>query len=241
MSDIIEKMKPLQDIHNKKQHVTNFFGNLKFDAEEHTYKHNKRYLNSVSSVIKNYVEPFDADRIAGYVAKSRGVSKEDILLEWEMKKVKACEKGNRVHNFGENYKKGMIASDGYEKAVISFWDSIPKHIEPFLFELQMFSLEKNLVGTADIILYNTKTGNFVIADYKTNIDLYKNYRGKKMLYPFDDMLDMPLSKYKIQLSLYQYLFEQCGFKVEQRKIIWLKEDGTFDDIQVENLIDRIIY
>lgn len=224
----------------KKQHVTDFFKGLEFNAEQHRYTHESTNLSSVSSKIKKYVEPFDADRIAGYVARSRRVPKAVVLQEWEDKKNAACDKGNRVHEFGENYTKEAIPTDGYEKAVCAFWDSIPEHIEPFMFELQMFSLSLGIAGTADIILYNTQTGKFIIADYKTNIDLFKNYKGKRMLAPFEDLLDMPLSKYKIQLSYYQHLFEQCGYEVEDRVIIWLKEDGTYTTYRTENLIDRII-
>jgi hypothetical protein len=196
-------------------------------------------MNSVSSVIKDFTEPFDADKVAGFVARKRGISKEEVLQEWDNKRIAACSKGNRVHSFGENFTGETTPIDGYEKAVCAFWDSIPNHIQPFLFELQMFSEELGIAGTADIILYNTNTGKFVIADYKTNIDLFKNYRGKKMLPPFDHMLDCPYSKYELQLSFYQYLFEQSGFEVEDRKIVWLKNNGTFKVYRTQNWIHEI--
>ncbi len=220
-------------------HVENFFSELEFDAVKHAYKVDDRSLESVSSVISGFTEPFDADRIAGYVAKSRKISKEEVLAEWDAKRDAACDKGNRVHDFGENYTGSCTPSDGYEKAVCAFWDTLPEHIEPFLMELKMFSLETGMAGTADIILYNTKTNKFIIADYKTNIDLFKNYKGKKMLIPFQDKLDMPFSKYELQLSFYQNLFEQCGYEVEDRKIIWLREDGTFEVYKTEDLTEKL--
>ncbi len=237
---IVDKFKLPQDVFNKKQHVINFFSELKFNEEKHIYNHKERQLCSVSSAIKRYVEPFDAEKIAGFVAKKRGISKQAVLQEWDDKKKAACNKGHRVHSFGENYCKGDVPTDGYEKAIVKFWDSIPEHIYPFLFELKMFSDKLGIAGTADIILYNTKTGKFIIADYKTNIDLFKNYRGKKLLKPFNGLLDNPFNKYQIQLSYYQYLFEQCGFEVEDRKIIWLKPDGTYKSYKTENLIKTIL-
>lgn len=217
-----------------KNKVKNYFQGLDFHPETHTYRVAGRPLGSVSSLIKNYVEPFDADRIAGFVAikrsreEGRVVTKEEILQEWEDKKNAACAKGTDVHSFGENYIPGQIPTNGYEYSIVNFWDNIPDYIEPFLFELQMFSEAFGLAGTADIILYNTKTGKFIIADYKTNIDLFKNYKGKKMLPPFDFLLDCPYNKYQLQLSLYQILFEQCGFEVESRKLIWLKPNGSYE-------------
>lgn len=244
---IVERMKPFQEINNKKQAILDFFGSLEFNVEEHKYSAKGKDLKSVSATIGGYVEPFDADRIAGYVAKSRGISKAAVLKEWDDKRIAACNKGNRVHDFGENHGNVLIGDsyskvnpiDGYEKAVINFWDSIPDHIEPFLFELKMYSLDTGIAGTADIILYNTKTGKFILADYKTNIDLFKNHRGKKMLPPFDNMLDMPFSKYELQLSFYQELFEQSGFEIEARKIIWLKPDGSYKNYNTKDYTKEI--
>lgn len=230
--------------------IKEYFSGLDFNSEKHLYQYRDTELYSVSSIIKRYVEPFDADKVAGFVAKNRGITKEEVLAEWEAKKNKACAKGNRVHDFGEQFGKHRageeaskvieIKGDGYEKAIINYWESLPEHIIPFLFELQMFSDELGIAGTADIILYNTKTGKFIIADYKTNIDLFKNYRGKTLLPPFQDLLDNPFNKYQLQLSMYQYLFEQCGFEVENRKIIWLRADGTFKTFETTNYTERLI-
>ena len=237
-----------------KEKIINYFRELEFESGSHKYSHKGKYLNSVSSVIKNFTQSFDADKIAFLVARKRTreegvlVTKEDVLAEWEAKKNAACDRGNQTHNFGEQYSlhkinpnstKNLIPTTGFERALIHFWDNIPDHIEPFLFELKMYSTELSIAGTADLILYNTKTGKVIICDYKTNEDLFKNYKGKKLLKPFNDLLDQPFSKYELQLSLYQLLFEQCGFKVESRRIIWLKEDGTYDNLKARDLSSRL--
>ena len=56
-------------------------------------------------------------------------------------------------------------------------------------------------GTADIILYNTKTNKYIIADYKTNEDLFKNFKGKKLNGVFSKHLENGYNKYQIQFSL----------------------------------------
>jgi hypothetical protein len=95
-------------------------------------------------------------------------------------------------------------------------------------------------GTADIILYNTKTDKYIIGDYKTNKDLFKNYKGKKMLLPFNGLLDCPLSKYKLQASYYQILLEQMeGVEVEERWVIHLLPDGTYKVHKPEDLTDKL--
>ena len=198
--------------------IKEYFKELQFDAQNHSYEVRGKSLTSVSKTIHKYVEEVDFDKIAGFIAKKRGVTKQEVLDEWETKKVTSCNLGTLVHAFGENYYKGKKPMNGFEEAIVKFWDNIPKHIKPFLFEIKMFSETLGIAGTADIILYNTLTGKFILCDYKTNEDLFKNFKGKTLLKPFDNLLDSSYNKYQLQLSLYQLLFEQCGFEIESIKI-----------------------
>ena len=96
-----------------------------------------------------------------------------------------------------------------------------------------------IAGTADIILYNKQTNKFIIADYKTNKDLFKNFKGKKLKAPFNNLLDSPFDKYNIQLSMYQILFELTGYEVENRFIIWLKPDAEYEIYYTQDLRKEI--
>lgn len=223
-----------------KNKIQDYFKELQFKSEEHTYEVNGKSLTSVSKTINRYVEKVDFNMIAGFVAKKRGITKEEVLAEWNAKRDISCSQGTAVHLFGENYTKGKVPTNGFEEAIVKFWDNIPDYIEPFLFELKMFSRTLGVAGTSDIILYNNKTGKFIIADYKTNEDLFKNFKGKTLLEPFNNLLDSPYNKYQLQLSLYQLLFEQCGFEVESRRIIWLKPDGTYENFKTEDLTKELL-
>lgn len=240
MNNIVKRIRPLQHFNSMLMYINKFFSDLDFNEEKHEYKYKGKQFSSVSKYIKQYVKPFEADKIAGFVAKRRGVAKEDILQEWEDTKNEACDKGTRVHEFGEYYHKfNLNPTDGYEEAIVNFWSEVPNHIILVTNELQMFSEELGVAGTADIIMFNTKTGRFIIGDYKTNKDLFKNYRGQKMLDDFSFLKDMPYSKYEIQLSFYQLLFEQTGFEVENRLIIWVKPDGTYEKYFTRDLRENI--
>lgn len=240
MTSTTDRVRPLQHFNNVKLYIHKYFSELDFNEERHEYKYRGKKFSSVSKYIKGFTKPFDAEKIAGFVAKNRGVTKDDILQEWENIKNEACDKGNRVHHFGEFYHShNLNPSDGYEEAVVNFWADIPKHIIPVINELQMFSEELGIAGTADILLFNTKTGKFIIADYKTNKDLFKNHKKQKLLADFDFLLDMPLSKYEIQLSFYQLLFEQTGFEVENRIVVWLKPDGKYEKYFTRDLRENI--
>ena len=83
-------------------------------------------------------------------------------------------------------------------------------------------------------------GKSLIPTHNTNKDLFKNHQGQMLRGRFSDLLDMPLSKYKIQLNYYQQLVEQVpGVKISKRKIIWLKPDGNYELYECEDYSDRL--
>ena len=227
----------MEELKNK---IKEYFRELQFDSQAHSYEVRGKPLTSVSKTIHKYVEKVDFDKIAGFIAKRDGIPKSEVLAMWAAKRDNSCSQGTTVHSFGENYFKGKQPTNGFEEAIVKFWDNIPDYIEPFLFELQMFSETLGIAGTSDIILFNRKTGKFILADYKTNIDLFKNYKGKTLLPPFDNLLDSPYNKYQLQLSLYQLLFEQCGYEIESRRIIWLKPNGVYENFKTEDLTQKLL-
>ena len=51
---------------------------------------------------------------------------------------------------------------------------------------------------------------------------------------FNELLDMPLSTYKLQLSLYENALYYIGMKVVGRRILWLKPDSEYEKINLES-------
>ena len=91
-----------KDLENKVSKIKEFFNQLEFEESTHTYKVLGEQLSSASSTISNFYDPFDTDRVAGFVAKKRGITKEEVLKEWDDKRDFACHKGHVVHAFGED-------------------------------------------------------------------------------------------------------------------------------------------
>ena len=188
---------------------------------------------------------------------------EEISRAWKANSNKACTHGSERHEFGESCYwymtgqydrilpafKGRLTEDGgfearypKEEATVKFWEDLPACFVPIAVENITYNKKLNYSGTFDMLFYydaeldgksEDKSG-FVIFDYKTNKDLYKNFQEKKLLPPFNELLDMPCSLYKLQLSLYQLNLEQLGFKVIGRRLIWLLPDGTYDKIPLES-------
>lgn len=221
-----------------------FFKDLSFREKEHKYSIGGKDLNfSVSGLIKQYCPPFNTESISRGVAKSRGISQAQVIQEWDEIRIEACDRGHRVHVFGEfyPYDRTLKPKCKQEEAVAKFWEDLPDFLVPVVMELRMYHKEYMFAGTADILLYNTKTKKYIIADYKTNKDLFKNHKGQRLLEPFSHLLDMPFSKYTLQLSYYQILLEQAGIEVSHRKIVWVKPDGNYYLYDTEDITGILNY
>jgi len=190
------------------------------------------------------------------------MTSDQILESWNTIRDNACDSGTNVHEFGEScfwymigkqeniYPefRGRLKDDGFhsesekEDAVVKFWIDLPKCFIPIAVENKICREDLGYAGTFDMLFYydaeiignSPDKSGFLIFDYKTNKDLYKNFGGETMLFPFSNMLNNPLNGYKLQLSLYQLALEPVGYKVIGRRIIWLHENGDYEKISTES-------
>lgn len=197
--------------------------------------------------------------------KYYGMSKEEILERWKEISDEACDFGTNVHAFGESMfyymtgqpenildeckeqfdEEGPHPRNPYEEAIVKLWNDFPENIVPVLAETKVFNRNGiQYAGTFDILFYyvaepNSTKNGLLILDYKTNHDLFKNYRGQKLLWPFQDLLDMNASYYRLQLGLYQIPLENLGYNVIGRRLIWVRPDGTYEKVKIDPIADRI--
>lgn len=153
----------------KKPAIKNFFSAVKFTDKGHQYKIGYKSLNkSVSGVVKNYVPKVDFKQIAKAIDKRDGLKPGTTSKAWKENADKACDQGTKVHLFGEKYMfdRTLKPSNGFEEAIVNFWDTIPPWIIPVFSELVMYHKKFKYGGTADIILYDIRRDRYIIADYK---------------------------------------------------------------------------
>lgn len=230
-------MKEIQD------RISTFFNDLSFVEDTHTYfiKKDKVKL-SVSKIVEKYKNKADWEAIKEGLSAKTGKSPQQIQEEWDKISEKACTLGTATHLFGEHYaiNRNLIPSTPFEQAIVKFWNDLPEHIVLLKTEAQMYHKHFLFAGTSDILLYNTITKEIYIADYKTNKDLFKNFRLNRMSGVFSDLLCMNFNHYALQLSLYQILIEQVpGVKISKRKIIWLKPDGNYEMYDTEDYTEEL--
>jgi hypothetical protein len=53
------------------------------------------------------------------------------------------------------------------------------------------------------------------------------------------MLDLDHSRYTLQLSLYAIPLENLGYNVVARRLIWVKPDGTYEKVKIDDVADRL--
>jgi hypothetical protein len=211
------------------QQKAKIFQKLKFTEKTHQYKVSGKKLPSVSSLIGKYKNKFNAKEVSKGTARKLKKTQEEVLKDWKDINTNAIRLGNKVHKFAEDYVQGKqpVIENIQQRAVIRFWEELPDYYIPVFFELKMYHLDYLFAGTSDFLLLDTRDNSLVVGDYKTNKDIFKNYRDQKMKAPFEHLYDMPYNHYQIQLGFYQLLTEQLGFKVSDRLLVWIKRDGSY--------------
>lgn len=147
-------------------------------------------------------------------------------------------------------KNWLIPTRPKEEAVLKFYNEMHPSLHFVLAETKVYSnkgeastVKNPFCGTFDLLAYHkhptddTKSG-LVVLDWKTNRELKKDFsrkNGKFLLSPFTDLYEEPLSYYTLQLNLYSLCLAGIGLPPIAARIIWLKDDGTYELIPVNLL------
>ena len=230
-----------------REDLLNVFNRLEFDEKRHIYTVNGVVQPSVSKKLKRFYNGFEAKKMAPFSAAKWNrenpdkpeKTANDILREWRENAQEAAAMGHRVHSYAEEYptfSREPVCNK--ECGVVNYYDSLDNNYGVVLQELKMHSLKFGYAGTLDLLLYNFDTDRLCIRDWKTNKDLFKNYKGKKMLYPFTTWLDCPMNHYKVQLNHYKILIEEeTPYEIEDMALIWLN-DEIDNNYKVYNVPDH---
>ena len=199
---------------------------LYFDEDAHRYtidtEKSPEYWQPVPSVtqfVAHYIPPFDAEKAARKKAAYAGKTAEQILQEWDAKRIHACEMGTRVHYNQEAMMNGLQdfqqPADERERAIMSSgWQAMTDLSaagwQPVAAEKMVFSLEYRLAGTIDAIFQRGR--EILIVDWKTNEAIHRrNQYGQHFLPPANELEDCEYNKYMLQLNLYKRILLKDGY------------------------------
>ena len=217
------------------------FHDFKFFEEDHHYEYKGQRVGiSVTRLIEDYTNEFDAEAVAEKVAIRDNKSVQEVLDEWEYKNKFACVKGSTCHEYAQSFwskelyiYKSFDNSMQYRNAVdkicrqaIHFYNDYKDRLKHLADEYIIGSEEYDIASAIDHLFINKLTGGLVLVDYKTNSDIHKNERyAKNMKVPLQHLKDTTLNHYYIQLSIYKYLVEKyAGIKVDEMFIVYMSEN-----------------
>lgn len=194
------------------QKLTAFVGgDIFYDplAHKYTNEHGEVYLSG-SAYASRFEKPFDAQMIAGVLAKKFKVDPADIVKMWELKGQVSRDFGTALHGALELYGKHKELALAMEKethicdqvdmnkAVISFYEQFGA--EEAVQEALVVDHATKRAGQIDRLVI-TGEKRCIIDDYKTNADITKK-----------------LAVYWKQLSFYAAIMQAGGWTVEGLRI-----------------------
>lgn len=233
------------------------FKDFKFFSQDHHYEYKgKRIGISVTRLIEDYTNEFDAEAVAEKVALKENKSVQEVLDEWEYKNKFACEKGSAIHEFTqhlwnkEKYKERYFdnsqefisAIEYIARQSVNFYEDYKDRLEHLADEFVIGSEEYDIASAIDHLFVNKLTGGLVLVDYKTNSDIHKNEKyAKNMKVPLSHLKDFTLTHYHIQLSIYKYLVEKyTNLKIEEMFIVWFSENiDNYEIIEIPYLKEEV--
>jgi len=158
--------------------------------------------------------------------------------EWDRVRDNACELGSAIHNEleGAAYHSQQIRGDEVnyivsQDNILALQDFSSNRVYP---ELLIYSDEFMVAGQADKVF---KQGNYVdIHDYKTckAIDV-EGFRGETLLDPVSHLQNANYWIYTLQLSMYAFMLEQCGYTVRNLEMHWIYGDNP----ETSNVRDKV--
>lgn len=238
------------------------FDCYKFYEEGHYYTcHGSRVGLSMTKLIHDYSNPFDAEKIASKRAEKENKTTSEVLEEWRIENKFSTVKGSLCHLYAQEIWKGIeyeidyqTIDDDVDKERLKksfeaikiqarkFYDDHKDCLVPIADEFIVGSEEYDIAGSIDNLFYNILTHEIVLVDYKTNKEIkYQGFRKATMLVPLQHLQDCNYIHYCIQLNGYQKLFEEkTGLKISEKMIVYFNEKADdYEIIEVQNLSKEV--
>lgn len=174
-------------------------------------------LMSVTTLVHQFLPPFDEAKQAEETARKRGCDVESLIMEWAEKRERACRLGTRTHETAEDCLLGRsprnAPEDDAERARFkAVWNYAKGQVYDKMkvegVEKLVFSSALGIAGSIDLLAM--RDAKHYILDWKTNENLMRPAFGT-FLAPFTHLQADSLTIYSLQLSIYRILLEVEGY------------------------------
>ena len=234
------------------------FNDFKFFKEDHHYEFKGKKIGiSVTSLIEQYANEFDAQLIAEKSAAKENKTVQQILNEWKYKNEFSCRKGSTCHEYVQSlWSKEQWIYDEFDKTIQykdavnkikkqaeNFYNDYKEILEHIYDEFIIGSEEYDIASAVDHLFLNKTNNHLVLIDYKTNSDIHKSEKyAKLMKVPLQDLKDFTLNHYFIQLSIYKFIIEKyTNLIIDEMYIIYMSENAkNYEIIEIPYLKKQVI-
>jgi hypothetical protein len=214
-----------------KKDLLEMFSDLRFDETRHLYYVNGENYPSVSKKLEDHYEKFNKELWLQRCAPKEGIPVWELEQRWDNKRDIACDMGHDTHDFLEHYGLSykFLADTPQKRAGVKFFNDYIDCNNPrytvICRELRMIHRTFKYCGTSDLILWDNIEQCIVIADWKTNEDLFKTYGYLKA--PFNNFSCNPFNKYQLQFSYYQLMLMQSKYRIGSRQLVYLDSEENY--------------
>jgi len=231
------------------------FSKIEFNSQFHTYTYEGgQNLASTTKTISSLKGPFNAEAISTRVAARRGVSKSDILAEWEASRQAGLQIHERIAAFLRPLTgpAGPAASPDpllasnltgpHLTAFSQLWfDHLMVNYTPVQVEWIIGDAELGLGGTADALFLNRQSNSLHLFDWKTNKRFTESNPYGSFWSPFEDLDDCHLEEYSLQISLYRLIIERnVEIELSTSYLVSLTASGYFVIHQAKDYRERLL-
>lgn len=197
---------------------------------------------------KPFFKEFDpTGEITKRCAAKEGLTVEELKAKWQAKANESSRIGTRMHETIEDVlqknKFRNIAENEEERRrfnnAIAIAKKLYERLDILGIEKIVFDVDLALAGTIDLFGKSKKTGEYIIADHKSNTDLDLDNKYKSFaLDPISHIPDTSFGHYQIQLNLYQYLLKYGGYVPKDAKFKMYLNHVTSDFVKLIEVPDR---
>lgn len=186
---------------------------IHFDEVGHLYTFGDETFESVTTVVENTFDKFDAP---AWAAKKCPSDPESLLRQWEEKAKTARDLGTLMHDRIERFYLGQQLEEeaATDPTFMRFLRFASKHpLTPYRSEWRIYSEDFKIAGTLDFLTIDDK-GNFTIYDWKRSTKVVDDSGhildrayGRHALEPISSLDDTTYNHYALQVSIYRYILE----------------------------------
>lgn len=210
------------------------FAHVDYFDDKHIYidSNTGEQLISVTTFLGRFKTPFKQDYWSYKKATERGITQQEILKEWEDKRIYGTTRGSFIHKVIEDRTQRKTFEYPYPQEIVDIgWEDkfnkeikiLSGQIDNFIKDTKDLIIVKNeLIVCNDIIAGQVDLlTNRNIIDIKTDkkIDFHNKYQNFKR--PISHLSQCEFNKYSLQISMYRYLLECQGIILpDDDYIVW---------------------